>query len=114
METTIAMQYEYQRLIKNLSGYSVEIRDPLIKSVSSTKTALDALDNKILDDKVSGAVKGFLGVLCSLNDVLEFVPPSPVGIESESEFNPVTAKRKKSAKDSAVNPEPASVESDGE
>jgi hypothetical protein len=111
------MQEQYERLIKNLSPYPDAIRGQLIKSVSATKTALDALDSRIASDTVSAAVDGFLAVLTALNDVLEEIataPTSPAGVINEPELDPVPAKPKKSAKNSSVEPESFSVESDGE
>lgn len=93
----VTLQSEYQRLIKNLSGYPTDIRDPLVKGVSATKTALDALDNKILDDKVTSAINGFLSVVCALNDVLEEISTSPAGakLNEPTTKDPVPAERKK-------------------
>jgi hypothetical protein len=111
------MQEQYQRLIKNLSPYPEPIRSQLIKSVSATKTAIDALDSRIAADTVSDAVKGFMGVLTALNDVLEEIataPTSPAGVKDEPEFDPVPAKPKKSAKNNAIDPESVSVERDSE
>jgi hypothetical protein len=111
------MQKEYERLIKNLSLYPDPIRSQLIKSVSATKTAIDALDNRIASDTVSAAVDGFLAVLTALNDVLEEIataPTSPAGVINEPELDPVPAQPKKSAKNNAIDPEPVSVERDSE
>lgn len=110
------LQVQYQRLIKNLSGYPTEIRDPLVKSVSATKTALDALDSKILDDKVTAAINGFLGVVCAVNDVLEEISTSPAGVKPNESTtkDPVPAERKKSRKNTTGDPNKVSEPSDEE
>jgi hypothetical protein len=111
------MQQEYERLIKNLSSYPAAIRDDLIKGVSATKTALDALDRRILDDKVSAAIDGFLGVLNATNDVLEEIATSPAGavLEAEHEkptIDPVPVKRKKQGTHTESQPDEVSGERD--
>lgn len=81
------MQEQYERLIKNLSTYPDPIRGQLIKSVSATKTAINALDNQIAADTVTDAVSGFLGVLCALNDVLEEIATTPERTVVECDFD---------------------------
>lgn len=66
-----AMQTQYSRLVKNLSTNNATYRDTLIKSVSATKTHLDAINNKVLNDDVEAAVRQFEVALGALNDLLE-------------------------------------------
>lgn len=104
------LQSEYERLIENVAIYPADIRDPLIKGVSATKTALDALDSKILNDKITEAVNGFLNVLVSINDVLVEIHTSPAGavltVENEQPtIDPVPTKRQEPRTDTESDPD---------
>lgn len=65
------MQDQYQLLLKNLGGAKPACRDELVKRVSATKTALEAIDNKILSDMVTKAIDEFNGVLVAVNKLLQ-------------------------------------------
>lgn len=75
------MQEEYSRLISNLSVVDEPIRSNLIKATSATKTALESLDNTVLNDSVLTALDSFTKVIASVNDLVEellsFTPPAP-------------------------------------